>query len=150
MTDWQTVLAGTLIIATVIGNPGVRLVVVMWANLALTMALADNLQAVAVADVVCAAVLLTGPRREKVVALLFAAMVPVYGIGHLIGAADASTYAVIDVIAFAQLAIVGGVDRGIRNLGAAFDRRRLVGRRGHIGRRGPSAIARTVEKESRG
>lgn len=96
---------------------------VMLCNLAATMELASTPLAVWVADAASAAALIGGNRRAQIVATLFSVMICVYVSAWAFGWENSTTYTIIDMIAYAQLGVVGGLDLGIRRCGRAVARR---------------------------
>lgn len=102
---------------------------VMVGNLVATMTLAvpgtGPLQFLFVgfADAVCATLLMRGNRRAMKVATLFSVMIPVYVSGWWFSWPDAITYTIIDLVAYVQLGVIGGLDSGIWHRGRAAARR---------------------------
>ncbi len=66
-------------------------------------------------DLVCAAALMGRGVRADFVALLFAMMVPIYGLAIVFGWKVGTTYAIIEILSYLQIAIIGGVGRGYIN-----------------------------------
>jgi hypothetical protein len=91
-------------------------------DLTCTMALSDSVLAVAAVDIVAATILIGGNKRANVAAALFVAMQPVYIAGYYLGLRDGTVYVLIDLIAYAQCAVLGGWDVGIRRLFRALRR----------------------------
>lgn len=82
------------------------LVIVMWINLAGTLSLNEYPMMVGIIDFVCVAALLSlGGKREYIVAGLFAFMIAIYAAAETIG--NATTYGIVDVVAFAQIFVMG-------------------------------------------
>lgn len=105
---------------------------VMVGNLAATMAISGAIigplqfLAVGFADAACAALLMRGNRRAMKVAMLFSVMIGVYVSGWGFSWPDATTYTIIDLVAYVQLGVIGGLDSGIwHSVGAAARRWRL-------------------------
>lgn len=96
---------------------------VMIGNLAATLALAADPVMVGLADAVCASILLYGNLRAKVVAMLFSVMCLIYVSAWAFSWPAATTYTIIDLIAYVQLGVIGGVDRGLGRACRAFARR---------------------------
>lgn len=96
---------------------------VMLGNLGATMAMAHDPVAVGVADAASAALLLIGPTRARIVAMLFSVMIPVYVSALVFTWPNSTTYAIIDLIALVQLGVIGGVDRGLGRAARAAGRR---------------------------
>lgn len=93
------------------------LVTVMWMNFAGTFALADIPMAVGIWDIACASTLVWfGSKRERVVAALFVTMVVLYKFDEQLG--RATLYAIVDLIAYAQVVVIGGGGFGelLRNI----------------------------------
>ena len=83
------------------------LVVVLWMNFGGTIALHDAPIAVGVLDMACASILVGfGDRREYVVASLFVLMTILYQFEVQLG--RAMLYTIIDVMAYAQIVVIGG------------------------------------------
>lgn len=100
-----------------------RIAVVMLCNVAATMALASSPLAVGVADAASAAALIGGNRRAQIVAMLFSVMVLIYVSAWAFHWENSTTYTIIDLIAYAQLGVIGGLDGWIRRRGRAVARR---------------------------
>lgn len=113
-----------------------RIVAVMAGNFAATVTLAAWPLPVAVADLLSAAVLCFGSVRAKVVAAFFVAMAAIYPIGYAAQMANATIYAIVDVLAFLQFVAVGRGDDGIDAC------RRYLGRLRH---RGGLSVVRGTE-----
>lgn len=103
---------------------------VMVGNLAATMAISGAIigpaqfLAVGIADMVCAAFLIRGNMRARVIATLFSVMIPVYVSARFFHWHDATTYTIIDIIAYAQLGVIGGLGGGLRSFCRAIGRGR--------------------------
>lgn len=115
------------------GKAGPRLTLAMLGNVAATMALASDPVTVGVADTVAAAVLIGGNAKARIVATLFSVMLPVYVSAHVFSWSSATTYAIIDLLAFVQLGVIcgasGGIRRGLwRGFGAGNPRGAASGR----------------------
>ena len=83
------------------------LVVVLWMNFGGTIALVGTPVAVGVLDIACAATLVSfGSRRDYVVASLFVLMTLIYPFELQLG--RAMLYTVIDIMACAQIVVMGG------------------------------------------
>lgn len=128
--DWsQEAYLASLGLALIIGRPAPVVVLAMVGNLLATMILTQSLVAVAVADLAAAAVLLGGGERAVAVAALFAVMVPVYFAAYLAGWPAATTYAIVDALAYLQCGIIAHVDHGMgrlaRGVGGFFGARRV-------------------------
>ncbi|MDZ7905177.1 MAG: hypothetical protein U5N55_04940 [Cypionkella sp.] len=123
--DWsQAIFAGLLLLATITTSDR-RLAYAAWANFAATMALAHNPVAVGVADILTASALLCMGRRGQCIAALYAVMIPIYPIMVTAGFQAATIYTIVDILAFAQVAIVGGwgfgIYRGLRPYRSRWD-----------------------------
>jgi len=110
--DWSQLLFFALIFAaTLTGDK--RIAAVMWMNFTATVALAGNPVTVAGADALAAALLLSCGRRGQIVAAVYAIMIPIYPFAAWAGLPSYATYTIIDLLAFIQLAAMGGWDRGV-------------------------------------
>lgn len=126
--DWsQWLFIFALVLATYTGRPPLNIAIPMWGNFAATFLLASTVSHVAIADVAAASILAFGTRRAAVIALLFLLMLPVYALAHFYQWPNAATYAIIDLFAYMQLAIMGRWGDGLGFLG------RLGNRRNHSG-----------------
>lgn len=114
MTHWQIIIATCLVVATLHGGKW-RLSAVMFMNFVLTMALASDPLMVGVADLICATTLLTMGARGMVLSALFLIMIPIYVVFWLFGWPISTTYAIVDCIAFLQIAVLANVDKYLRN-----------------------------------
>lgn len=83
------------------------LVAVLWFNFIATMFFAHDFRSVAILDIACAAVLAFGNVRAQSVAFIFTLMIPVYFLAFYGEWTNATTYAIIDVMAYCQCAILG-------------------------------------------
>lgn len=149
--DWSQWAYLCILAAAIVGGWGQhRLIAVMVLNLGATVT-ADSLWTVATADILCAVVLIGHGWRANVVAGLFVAMIPVYLAGTAFQWQPATTYAIIDVLAYLQCGVVGRVDRGGARL-VGWGRRAVSAVRGGAGRysRGgaPVAVRRDPQKNS--
>lgn len=111
--DWsQYLYLGAMGAAFLLGRPHPIIMAALVGNLLATMLLAADPVSVAVADVTAAAVLLVaGTRRAYVIAALFVLMQPIYFAAWLYSWPNWITYTCIDLIAYLQLAVAGGMDR---------------------------------------
>lgn len=66
-------------------------------------------------DATCASLIISMQvgARANIVAGLFLCMLPIYAIGWLIGASVYATFALVELLGWLQIAVVGNVDRGI-------------------------------------
>ena len=97
----------------------------MLANLSATMFIAQYLHIamVGIIDLSCAAVLIGRDARRNIVAMLFALMPPLYIATSYYGFSHATTYAIVDIIAYVQCMVIGRFDVGIKRLYSNFVRR---------------------------
>lgn len=116
MSFWQIIIMGMLVTATWTGRPGYLLTLAMFGNVIATMAFAGNLSAVAVADVLAAAILVFQGRREVMIAILFLVMLPIYLGVHLLSLPNPIAYVAVDALAYMQIAIMGRWDDGLDRL----------------------------------
>lgn len=126
VTIWRAVLMLGFVLAVCFGRPSPRVISVMVCNFTASVVFADDLITVGIADLLAAIVLLGGCKRAQIVATLFSVMCLIYVSGQWLGLSLWSIYAIIDLLAYAQLAVIGGLDRGIRRLARAFARRGAV------------------------
>jgi hypothetical protein len=122
MSEWQVLYLVLIVTASIWCRDG-RIAAVMWANFICSMALAASFELVATVDLVSICFLIGKRVRRNIIAALFVFMLPIY----LIGTAANQTYAasaVVDLLAYLQLFIMGRGDVGLGNLG-----RHLRGRR---------------------
>ncbi len=124
----QLAYLGLLAVAIIAGRPRPVLAAVMLGNFIATVifAGASNFIAVAFADLACAVVILaheirfSAERRSMIVAGLFGAMLPVYVAADIFDLSRATTFAIVEVFAYTQLAVIGNVDGGLRKVGRAL------------------------------
>lgn len=125
--DWtQGLYIAALVAAFGFGNPHWIIVAAMVLDLATTLIFRGDYITVGAADLLVALALLFAGRRGQFVALLFALMHPIYVLGFVFKWPPAATYAIVDALAYLQLAIIGGLDVGI-----ASARRWAANRRGN-------------------
>lgn len=116
--DWsQWLFVSALALATYTGRPSLNISLPMWGNFIATFFLASTVAHVAVADIIAASILVFGSRRAAVIALLFVLMLPVYALADFYQWPNAATYAIIDLLAYLQLAIMGRWGDGMAILG---------------------------------
>lgn len=145
MMDWTQWLYLALLGAALgFGRPGWLIASAMAFNLAATVLWASFPMSVAVADAICGAALLFGGKRAKAIGILFAAMVIWAVLAQSFGFPNSTTYAIVDVLAYGQLIIIGG--SGVGMVRRVRTSRRFVDRRGshHMGgmaRGGASRVA---------
>lgn len=123
---WQVIIAAMLSGALFTGRPSLRFSVVMIANFVATVTISltpDSPEnagatylAIGIADVACIAALVGINTRANVVAIIFALMLPVYVSGYLFKWTPWTTYAIVDLLAYVQFAVVGKWDGGIGKL----------------------------------
>lgn len=104
---------GAVILALCAGNAPLRVWLAMLLNLAATITFAADPYIVAAFDLICAIVLIGAGARAHVVAALFAAMVPFYIVGQFAHWPPSTTYGIVEVVAYLQIAVIGNVDGGI-------------------------------------
>lgn len=115
MDFWQLVYFGLLSLATIAalwgrGRQAVPLAAVMWLNFVVTFTFAPTFANVMIVDLLCATAitwLYSQSKRELFVAFLFGCMVPIYILAIYGEWTRATTYTIIDVIAYAQLLTMG-------------------------------------------
>jgi len=135
LTVWRAILITGFAIAVYTGRPPRLIIAVMVGNFAATWYLAADPLAVGVADAASAVVLLHMRTVQSwCIVALFSVMIIVYVSDWLYNVRNFATYTIIDLIAFLQLGVIGGLDGGIRRWIA---RRRAAGDR-------PFAFARPV------
>jgi hypothetical protein len=121
--DWsQALYIGALALAIWTGKPGRLICGVMLANLAVTMTMWREPLTVGLFDLVCAVILIGNDKRANIVAGCFALMQPVYVASWFWQFPLPATYAIVDLLAFVQLAAIGRWDRGM-GAGLRFARR---------------------------
>ena len=123
MTLWQAIYISALAVALWCGNPSMRVFFVMACNLIASAAFSNDPMMVALADLVCAAMLINAGLRAHIVAGLFATMVAVEVIGSVAAWQNSTTYAITDLIAYLQLGIIGHVDGGLSRINRAIRNR---------------------------
>jgi hypothetical protein len=114
MMDWsQALYIGLLALALLYGRPQAVVWVAIIGDLAGTMLLADDYRAVAVIDIIAASLLVGRHWRQNVVAAIFLLMQPVYAVAQMFDFPHWITYGCVDAMAYCQLGVIGGVDRGM-------------------------------------
>ncbi|MGB3316069.1 MAG: hypothetical protein WBB85_16835, partial [Albidovulum sp.] len=131
--DWSQYLYVSALALAVLIDRG-RLSAIMVANFAATAAFSSAPQMVAVADMVTIAVLLFIDARARIIAALFVTMQPVYFLGGLFDVQNATTYTIVDCIAYLQLAVVGRGGWGMGRGGWGMGRGAWAGARLRLGR----------------
>lgn len=122
--DWSQILYLALIILATVYSKDKVIASVMWANFVCTMALAASPELVATVDLISICLLAGKNARRNIVAAIFVLMTPIYLVGTVLSWGGAATYAIIDVLAYLQLFVMGRGDVGIGNLGRRLRRRR--------------------------
>jgi hypothetical protein len=111
---WSQIAFGlALFAACYSGRRDRRIVAVMIANFAGTLAFNASPLSVAIVDLASVAVLAFGTIRARVVAAFFVAMAAIYPIAYAAGLDRATIYTIVDVLAFLQLVAVARGDDGI-------------------------------------
>jgi hypothetical protein len=142
--DWtQWAYIGAIAAALAVGRPGVLIASVMLANLAGTLILSGQPMSVAIFDALSGAALAFGSARSQSVAVFFAAMVVWAVVSWWAGFTNAATYAIVDVLAYGQLVIIGGA-------GFGMGRRIRLARRAFAGRSPDTLGGVAVENTSIG
>jgi hypothetical protein len=128
--DWsQALYISALALAIWTGKPGRLICGVMLANLAVTATMWRDPLTVGLFDLVCAVLLIGKDKRANIVAGCFALMQPVYVASWFWQFPLPATYAIVDLLAFVQLAAIGRWDRGL-GIGLRAARRFAGGRAG--------------------
>lgn len=130
MSEWQALFIGSMGAAFLFGRPHWLIVAGMVLDLTATLAFAGDYMTVGAVDLMVALALIAAARRGQIVALLFAMMQPIYVLGFAFNWPTDATYAVVELLAYAQLAVIGKLDVGISSI-----RRRLAAAARSIGRR---------------
>lgn len=126
MSIWQIGIAVLYIAAILWGRPDNRLTATVFANFAGTMFLADSPHSVAVLDLVCLCVLLRiGTIQGDLLAAIFATLIPVYVLGHLMEWPQYTVYAIVDIAAIAIAGILASGTGGYRGRRGADIIRRI-------------------------
>jgi len=112
MTEWQTILAVLIVTAGLTGRQW-SVITIVACNFIATMELAADPINVAIVDAAAAALLLFCGRRGHIVAAIYGVMIMIYPAFQAMGFSHYTTYAIIDVLAIAQLVIAGRWDVGI-------------------------------------
>lgn len=134
MSEWQALFIVTMGAAFLFGRPHLLIVAGMVLDLAATMAFAGNYMTVGAVDLLVAVALLAAGRRGQIVALLFAMMAPIYVLGLVFKWPTDATYAIVEILAYAQLAVIGKLDVGISRIRRYLaSLNRATGRRGNLG-----------------
>lgn len=122
MSVWQVIIAGGILLSIAVacyrdGAMPWRLAFVMVFNFLGTMSLSPesplaivehyDARAVAILDLMSAAILVMGNQREMIVAGLFILMVPFTVLRFHLGLQGAAIYAILDAMAYAQFVVIG-------------------------------------------
>ena len=129
MSIWQAILIGGWALALCVGADK-RLAFVMACNFAVTALWPQQIGIVGIADLASIGVLAAISRRGAVLAFLYAVCAVINALGHLGHLPTATTYAILDPIGWAMLAVLGNVDTGLRR---RFNPHRRSIRRGGFG-----------------
>lgn len=112
--DWsQAAYVTALVVAVYAGRPAAVVIAVLVINLVWTMQVSASPVVVGIIDLLSCAALIGVSARANVIAAIFAIMVPVYVIGTVAELPNYATYTTVDLLAYAQLGVAGGLDRGI-------------------------------------
>jgi len=111
---WQAILIGGWFAAVIIGRADLRVAGIMAANFAITAAFPAHLGWVGIADLATIGALSMLGRRAQVIAGLYVLCAGVNAVGALGGLSLSTTYAILDPIGWVMLAVLGGLDGGIR------------------------------------
>lgn len=112
--DWSQVLyAGLLALALIAGRPPLIIAAALVFDFAATMTLAADPVSVAIVDLIAILMLIGRGARANIIAGLFVIMQPLYIAAHNQWLSHAAAYSIVDLIAYVQLGVAGGMDRGI-------------------------------------
>ena len=120
MSIWQIILIVGWLAAVFIGRADLRVAMIMAANFAVTAAFPAHLGWVGIADIATIGALSVLGRRAQVIAGLYVLCAVVNAAGALGGLSTHTTYAILDPIGWVMLAVLGGLDSGIRRRLAAL------------------------------
>jgi hypothetical protein len=142
LSEWQIFYAALICLATVGGWGRWRLIAILWANFAFTVAFADLVWLVIAFDLACVGLLAGRGRLSDFVAAMFVVMVPIHLTGWGLSWPIATTYAIIEPFGWAQCLVVACSGFGGSRL-VDWGRRAAVAVRGRAGRvaRGAFALA---------
>jgi hypothetical protein len=128
MLDWSQWLYVVLLAsALLVGRPRALVAIAMVGNFAGTVAFSGDFIAVGICDAASIAILMAAGRMGMILAALFVLMIPAYLAGYAFALPPHATYAIVDLIAFLQLAVICGLG------GGTYRRIRLGIRRGFGG-----------------
>ena len=134
MSFWQAILIGGWLVAVSLGRADREQAVVVAANFAVTAIWPGSVGIVGLADLATIAALSGMGRRGEALAWLYIVAAVIRPMGAALGFDDATTYAILDPIGWAILAVLGNVDTGI----------------GYLLRRSRDALGRYVRRLDRG
>lgn len=140
MSEWQAIFVAAMGVAFLTGRPHIMVVFGMSLDLAATMAFAGDYMTVGAVDLLVALSFIALGRRPQIVALLFAMMAPVYVLGFAFNWPPSATYAIVELLAYAQLAVIGKLDVGI----SAIRRRLAPAVWNLVGRNNPGPAVKTT------
>lgn len=140
MSEWQALFIGSMGAAFLFGRPHWLIVAGMVLDLAATLAFAGDYMTVGAVDLMVALALIGAGRRGQIVALLFAMMQPIYVLGFAFNWPTDATYAIVELLAYAQLAVIGKLDVGI----SAIRRRLAPAVWNLVGRNNPGPAVKTT------
>jgi hypothetical protein len=121
--DWsQFLYTAALLLAIRSGRPAPVVTAAMFMDLAGTMLLHHEPGQVAIIDLVAIVMLAGNGTRSNVIAALFIVMQPIYML-HSFGLSNTAIYTIVDLIAYAQLIVLGGWDVGMRRRARNLSRR---------------------------
>lgn len=110
---WQDILIGGWVLALICGADK-RLAAIVAGNFTITALWPGLVGVVGIADLATIAALAMLGRRGQALAYLYVIASTVRAGGAAMGFPDATTYAILDPIGWAILAVLGNVDTGIR------------------------------------
>jgi hypothetical protein len=150
--DWsQWLYLALLAVATIPGRHHPDLIAILVVDLMFTLAWGEFPLLVGAFDLFCAWALWSAGPRGRVVGGIFVIMQPVYVAGWLFNVPDATTYAIIDVLAYLQLVVLSNADRFLgKRLGRRLDRSRSNNRVASMAVRSTGRAMGVSEKDMRG
>lgn len=114
MSGWQIMFGAALLAASCVQWRNPLFIVAMWANYLATLTLNADMVTVIVFDLLAAALLVMRGARESVVAALFLCMIPIYCLTIFGEWPPATTYGIVEIVAYIQLLVMGRIDGGLR------------------------------------
>jgi hypothetical protein len=151
VTDWQLIYYCILIAAVIVGWGQHRIIVVMAVNFLVSAFGPQTGLVVETFEIACAAVLLFGSDRAKVIGFLFAIIAAIGIATEHFAWSTSATYAIMDLMAIVQCGVLARVDRGGPRLVRSGIR--AIASRGRpyrsSGRLGAAIRARIVAKKDR-